>query len=148
MPDPQLGDVIPFPPRSFAWGIRLPSFISANRPCLFLSAAPHWRPELITEGGAMVLGSGICWFSSVSGSSGLEMGFGGPGESQRRGIWNPRDYFAEGETEAQRVDAARQGWFIRMHKVFVGQWCLKLYPKHPLFHSLPVVLAVFLFLRV
>lgn len=86
LPDPQLGDVIPFPPRSFAWGIRLPSFISANRPCLFLSAAPHWRPELITEGGAMVLGSGICWFSSVSGSSGLEMGFGGPGESQRRGI--------------------------------------------------------------
>lgn len=65
MPDPQLGDVIPFPPSSFAWGIRLPSFISANRPCLFLSAAPHWRPELITEGGAMVLGSGICWVSSV-----------------------------------------------------------------------------------
>lgn len=37
------GAVIPFSPSSFVWGIRLPTFIIANRPCMSLSA------ELITE---------------------------------------------------------------------------------------------------
>lgn len=83
-----LGDVILFPPSSFAWGIRLPGFIIANRPCLFLSGAVYWSAELITEAaqldgqvvfprlakGAVVFGSGMRWFSSVGQKLGLEDG--------------------------------------------------------------------------
>lgn len=42
------GDVIPFSPSSFVWGIRLPSFIITNRPCMRLSGAVYQSAELIT----------------------------------------------------------------------------------------------------
>lgn len=61
------GDVIPFSPSSFVWGIRLPTFIITNRPCLRLSA------ELITEASQL---DGQDVFSCLAkGAMCWEMGF-------------------------------------------------------------------------
>lgn len=59
----------------------------------------YWSSELITKAaqldgqvifprlakGAVVFGSGICWFSSVGRSLGSEVGFGGAGEESAAG---------------------------------------------------------------